>query len=266
MTKSKAVLVDLTRCIGCGSCTVACKLWNGKSYEKNEPATGKNPVACESNWTTVAQQPATKDDSPVFRFVKKQCMHCVEPACASSCFAKAMVKTEEGPVVYHPHLCVGCRYCMIACPFGVPKYEWGKVIPSVSKCQMCSSRLREGQMPACTEACPTGAIRFGERDELLKLAHQRIATGKYIDRVYGETEAGGTCWLYLSDIPFEQLGFKTNVPTESLPAIEEKYMKTTPALLLGGAVLFTGLSTYIQRVKKVAEEKAAEEESNKNVR
>lgn len=258
---TKAVLVDLTKCIGCGSCTVACKLWNGKSFDAKEPATGKKPVASEANWTTVAQQPAEKDGSPVFRFLKKQCMHCEEPACASSCFAKAMVKTEAGPVVYHPNLCVGCRYCMIACPFGVPKYEWSKVIPSVSKCQMCSSRVANGQMPACTEACPTGAIRYGNREELLEVAKQKIATGKYVNHIYGEKEAGGTCWMYLSDIPFDQLGFKGNVPNESLPAIEENYMKCTPALLLGGAALFTGLSTYIQRVKKVAEE-----EGEKSVR
>jgi formate dehydrogenase iron-sulfur subunit len=254
MIKSKAVLVDLTQCVGCGSCTVACKLWNGKTYEKNTPATGKQPVASQSNWTTVKQEWSEKDGEPVWRFLKMQCMHCVEPSCVSACFAKAMEKTAAGPVIYHPDLCVGCRYCMIACPFGMPKYEWSKVIPSVSKCQMCSSRIENGQIPACTETCPTGAIRFGDREELLKVAHAKLATGKYVNEIYGEKQAGGTSWLYLSDIPFEQLGFRSNVPNESLPAIEEGYMKCTPALLLGGAALFTGLSAYIQRVKKVSAE------------
>ncbi|WP_005038205.1 4Fe-4S dicluster domain-containing protein [Holophaga foetida] len=256
MNGSNAVLVDLTQCVGCGSCTVACKLWNGKPYDKGAPATGLHPVADHSNWTTLTQRKAEKDGAPAWRFVKAQCMHCEEPACVSSCMSKAMRKTEQGPVVYRPDLCAGCRYCMMACPFEVPKYEWGKVIPSVSKCQMCSTRLAHGRSPACTDACPTGALRFGRRQELLGIAHDKLKTGRYVNKVYGEREAGGTSWLYISDIPFGQLGFKANVTSESLPAIAEHYMRKTPALLLGGAALFMGLSKLIQRKKAVA---AAEE-------
>lgn len=261
MIQPKAVLVDLTQCIGCGSCTVACKLWNCQGYDKDTPATGKQPVASQQNWTIVKQEMAQKNGEPVWRFLKMQCMHCIEPSCAASCFAKAMQKTAAGPVVYHPDLCVGCRFCMIACPFGVPKYEWNKALPLVSKCQMCPTRIANGQIPACTEACPTGAIRFGDREDMLRQAHAKLATGKYVQKIYGEEEAGGTSWLYLSDVPFEQLGFKENVPQESLPAIEENYMKSTPVLLLGGALLFTGLSRYTQRVKKVAEEETPKSDS-----
>lgn len=260
MKTSKAVLVDLTQCVGCGSCTVACKLWNGKCYNREAPATGRQPVADESNWTTLTQRKVAKDGAPVWRFVKSQCMHCKDPACVSSCMSKAMRKTPQGPVIYRPDLCVGCRYCMMACPFEVPKYEWKKAIPSVSKCQMCSTRIARGQSPACGDACPTGALRFGERQELLRIAHERLNTGNYVQKVYGEEEAGGTSWLYLSDIPFEQLGFKSNIARESLPAIAEHYMRKTPALLLGGAALFMGLSRFIQRKKEVA---AAKEEKNR---
>ena len=232
MKKPSGVLVDLTQCIGCGSCTVACKLWNAKPYVKDAPATGQHPVANDSNWTTLTQRSVKKDGAPVWRFVKHQCMHCEEPSCVASCFAKAMRKTEKGPVIYRPDLCAGCRYCMIACPFEAPKYEWSKVIPSVSKCQMCSTRIEKGQMPACAEACPTGAIRHGEREELLRTAREKVRSGKYVQHIYGEKDAGGTSWLYISDIPFGLLGFNTNIVKESLPAIVEDYISWTPALLL----------------------------------
>nr|WP_320131441.1 4Fe-4S dicluster domain-containing protein [uncultured Holophaga sp.] len=253
MNRGNAVLVDLTRCIGCGSCTVACKLWNGRPFEKAAPATGPHPVANDSNWTTLAQRRVLKEGEPAWRFVKRQCMHCVEPACVASCFAKAMRKTEEGPVIYRPDLCAGCRYCMVACPFEVPTYEWEKVIPSVSKCQMCSTRLAAGRSPACTETCPTGALRFGQRETLLMEARERLRTGNYVKHIYGEKEAGGTSWLYLSDIPFRGLGFRTDVVQEPLPEITEHYIRRTPALLLGSAALFMGLSRFLDRKRKVSE-------------
>ena len=252
MKQGNAVLVDLTQCIGCGSCAVACKLWNGRPFEQDSPATGTNPVANDANWTTLAQKQIIKEGAPAWRFVKRQCMHCEEPACVAACFAKAMRKTEEGPVIYRPDLCVGCRYCMLACPFETPTYEWMKVLPFVSKCQMCSTRLADGRAPACTEPCPTGALRFGQREELLTLAREKIGTGKYVDHIYGEKEAGGTSWLYLSDVPFASIGFRTDVVWEPLPNITEHYIRRTPALLLGGAALFMILSRFLQRREAVS--------------
>ena len=123
---SKGVLVDMTKCFGCGACTVACKLWNEKKYdETNKPTLGENAKLVDINWTVVSQHTITdRDGKPAWRFAKKNCLHCVEPACASSCLVGALKKTEEGPVIYHPDLCVGCRYCMIACPYHARYFNW----------------------------------------------------------------------------------------------------------------------------------------------
>lgn len=237
---SKAVLVDLTKCFGCGACTVACKLWNKKAYdEAHKPTVGEKAQLCDINWTVVSKH--TVNDSsghPVWRFAKKQCLHCNEPACASSCLVGALRKTEDGPVAYHPDLCVGCRYCMVACPFSIPKYEWGRSFPEVSKCQMCSSRIANNEAPACVSVCSNGVMKFGDREELLNEARARIASNTmYVKHIYGEKEAGGTAWMYLSDQPFEKLGFNTTVKMESLPAYTWKILNKIPAAL----VIWTGI-------------------------
>lgn len=244
----KGVLVDITKCVGCGSCAVACKLWNELKYKEDEPSQGVNAKATSNNWTTVSYHKVEKDGKEVWRFVKEQCLHCLEPACASVCFSKAFVKTEEGPVVYNPELCVGCRYCILACPFEIPKYQWEKMLPLVTKCQMCANRITAGEAPACTGVCPTGALTFGDRDELLKQAKDIInSDSKYVKHIYGETEAGGTGWLYISDVPFEELGMNTNVPKTELPAYTHEYLKWTPVVFLGGGALFTVLNIYTKR-------------------
>ncbi|HHW07474.1 MAG TPA: 4Fe-4S dicluster domain-containing protein [Clostridia bacterium] len=245
---SKGVLVDITKCVGCGSCAVACKLWNDLKYKEDEPAQGPEARATSNNWTTVNHYQVEKDDKVVWRFVKRQCFHCLEPACASVCFSKALSRSEGGPVVYHPELCVGCRYCILACPFEVPKYQWDKMLPAVTKCQMCDTRVAHGEAPACTTVCPTGALTFGERDALLQQAKETINSDhKYVKHIYGETEAGGTGWLYLSDVPFEELGMNTQVPNTALPSFTHEYLKWTPAVFLGGGALFTALNIYTKR-------------------
>jgi len=252
---SKAVLVDITKCVGCGSCAVACKMWNDLEYRKDSPILGKESKLDAENWTIVKLVETNKEKQNVWRFVKNQCLHCEEPACASACFSKAIQKTKEGPVVYNATLCVGCRYCMLACPFDVPKYEWGKVIPRVRKCQMCPGRIKEGNSPACTEVCPTGALAFGEHNELLKTARKRInSDSNYVKHIFGEKEAGGTSWLYISDVPFEKLGFRTNVPTKPVPYYTESIMHLTPAVGLTWGALLTGMYVYNRRRNQIARE------------
>lgn len=252
---SKAVLVDITKCIGCGSCTVACRLWNDLKTDKTTPAHGENAELTDKNWTAVKYKQVNKDSKQVWRFVKEQCLHCDDPACVSVCMSKALVKTPEGPVVYHPNLCVGCRYCMLACPFEIPKYEWEKKVPNLAKCQMCASKLSNGEPPACASVCPTNALKFGEKNELLALAKNTIENNdSYVKHIYGEKEAGGTSWLYISDVPFEELGFITQVPTTALPHTTHEYLKFTPAIFLGGGALFTALNLYTKRRNKVAQE------------
>lgn len=266
---SKGVLVDLTKCIGCGSCTVACKLWNETKFDPKVPASGPMAKLSSENWTVIQRcDVENSSNEPVYRYVKHQCLHCEHPACASACFSKALQKTPEGPVVYNPELCVGCRYCMVACPFNIPKYQWEKALPYVQKCQMCSTRLAEGEAPACSSVCPTGVMKFGDRDKLLSEAKQLLASNKnYVQHIYGEKEVGGTSWIYLSDVPFEKLGFKTNVTTRPLPEYtHDGWLKYTPYIAVGWGLALTGLYAYTKRRKKIAEEEKQElnVKNNKN--
>lgn len=252
---AKGVLVDLTRCIGCGSCAVACKLHNGLEWDPEKPVIDEKAVLAGENWTMITSHVVAVKDREVWRFVKHQCLHCLEPACASSCFVSALRKTPEGPVVYNEDICVGCRYCMLACPFGVPKYEWDQQFPRVQKCNMCFSRVNAGQVTACTVVCPTQALRFGERDALLAEARRRIADNHaYVPAVYGEKEYGGTSWLYISDVPFEQMGFKTNVSERSIPSYTWSVLKWTPYIAVGWTAALTALYLYTKRRAEVEED------------
>ncbi len=254
---NRGVLFDVKQCIGCGSCTVACKLWNDLGYEKPDVAGnahGFDVELTDKNWTIVTyNREKDANGKDVLRFLKNQCMHCKEPACISVCFAHALYIDENGAVVCDPAKCAGCRYCMIACPYSVPKYEWDKVFPSIQKCQMCDSKIAAGEATSCSAVCPTGALTFGDRDELLALAKKKIAADpSYVNHVYGETEGGGTRWLYISDVPFEKLGLPINVPNTPINDYLHGYLKYTPVVFLGGGALFAALSIYTKRRAKVA--------------
>jgi formate dehydrogenase iron-sulfur subunit len=280
---AKGVLVDLTKCIGCGSCVVACKMYNknewvADSHPHSDPVGGADAKLTSENWTVVQKfrinsetghnvhkdAPVRTDGNEAWRFVKQQCLHCKEPACVSSCFATAFRKTDEGPVVYHPNLCVGCRYCMLACPFSIPKFEWHKPIPKLAKCMMCSSRVESGDSPACVTVCPTDVMKFGEHEDLLKEARHLLAApdSRYVQHIYGEEEAGGTRWIYISDKPFEELGFKMNVPKRSVPSTTSGFMHATPwvggfwLVILACLYFITGRrSAMVKKKEKTADTK-----------
>jgi formate dehydrogenase iron-sulfur subunit len=173
--------------------------------------------------------------------VRRFCLHCQDPTCVSVCPVGAFRKTPAGPVVYAEERCMGCRYCMMACPFGAPRYEWNKVLaPRVKKCHMCAPRQAKGLKPACTEVCPVQAGVFGEREELLPEAENRLRQepAKYVPHIYGAQEAGGTSVLYLSAVPFEALGLPTNLPHDSLPRYTYRVLSEIPTeVALGGALL-----------------------------
>jgi ferredoxin len=174
-------------------------------------------------------------------------MHCIDPGCVSACMLGAFQKRAGGAVTWDPARCIGCRYCQIACPFGIPKFEWGDATPQIVKCELCKERRADGQEPACTAVCPTGAVVFGKRSDLLAEAKQRLAAepGRYVQKVYGEEDGGGTQVLYLSAIPFEDLGLP-KLTSESMPRLSEAVQHAiyqgfvTPVALYGllAGVLF----------------------------
>lgn len=251
------MLIDVTKCIGCRSCQVSCKSWNYLDSERTSfENTVTNPPKMSADTYTVVEFIETeKNERPIWRFIKHMCMHCKHPACVSACFAKAITKAESGAVVYDSKTCVGCRYCMLACPWWIPKYEWNKTFPKVKKCRFCIDLLDNGKEPACATSCPT-AIKFGDRDDMIAIAKQRIKDNpdKYIDHIYGENEVGGTSVLYISDIPFEELGLTANLPKEPLPDLTWDALKKVPYLAGGIAAGMTGLYFLFNRKQEVANE------------
>jgi formate dehydrogenase iron-sulfur subunit len=225
--KSQAILIDITRCIGCRGCVDACKTLHqvpGENTEKELSATAYTVLL----------------DKGEDRYVRKLCMHCVTPSCVSVCPVGAFTKTAAGPVTYDQSKCLGCRYCMVACPFGVPRYEWSKAVPAVRKCDLCVARLEEGRPTACVEACPVEATVGGTRAELLAEAHRRIREKPeaYYPEVYGENEVGGTSVLFLSPVSFAELGFKAGLGTTPLPNLTWAALEKIPGVLtMGGAAL-----------------------------
>ncbi len=240
---SKALLYDSTICIGCRQCEQACASQNKLPYDDS--------IAAEE------QQSAHKLTCIVTRgdkFMRRLCMNCNEPSCASVCPVGALQKTALGPVTYDPSKCMGCRYCMVACPFSVPKYEWGKLIPKVEKCTLCPDRVAAGKQTACAEICPTGATKFGERDDLIAEAQQRIRDnpGKYVNHIYGLEEVGGTSVLLLSAVPFETFGYRTGLGKDPLPLLTYRVLSRIPDFVPLGGMALGGIWWITHRRQEVA--------------
>ncbi|HNW59437.1 MAG TPA: 4Fe-4S dicluster domain-containing protein [bacterium] len=237
-----AILTDLTKCVGCEACALACK-------EINElDRTSANNLLTAYTWSAVENRKGVN--------IRRQCMHCEEPACASACPVTALTKTPEGAVIYDGHKCMGCRYCMIACPFGIPKYQWDKAIPVIQKCIFCYEKaLQKGEQPACTRACPTGATIFGERSALIAEAQRRMAAQPqaYVQHLYGLREAGGTSVFYLSAVPFADLGFPANMIEDPYPRLTWKVLNKIPSIVTTGAAFLAGLWWIVNRRIKLQE-------------
>lgn len=259
-------LTDMTMCIGCRMCEMACAKQNGLPA----PATGaevlekqRRPTA--QAYTVINRYTVPGSDKPVYR--KVQCMHCDEPACASACLVGAIKKTPEGPVVYNENVCIGCRYCMIACPFGNLAYDYNSALtPAIKKCILCNERIKSEGGPACATACPTKATIFGKRKDLLKVAHERIRQNpdKYVNHVYGEFEVGGTSWLYLSAVPFDKVGFPTDVGRTPYPEFTRDFLLAVPLVLMMWPGALAGLNAALRRKEQA--DRAEAEAGHKEVR
>jgi formate dehydrogenase iron-sulfur subunit len=246
----KAVLFDSTLCVGCKSCESACSERWGLPYDER--------IASEER---LSAEKLTTIETHGESYSRRMCMHCAEPTCVSVCPVGALQKTALGPVIYEEKKCMGCRYCMQACPFQVPSYEWNSRLPRVKKCDMCYDRQLEGKPTTCTEACPAEATITGDREELVAIARRRIAEnpGQYYQKIYGLHEVGGTSVLFLSAVPFEQLGLK-NLPHEALPALTWRALELVPDVVTVGSVLLGGIWWLSNRRNEVA---AAERKARK---
>jgi formate dehydrogenase iron-sulfur subunit len=273
----KTTLVDITKCIGCRACQVACKQWNdreGEQTELQDQLGFQNPATLSSKtYTLITFHELPDENAPGglnYLFSMRRCLHCLEPACASACPTTALERQPDGPVTYNPNECIGCRYCIWACPWGVPTAEWDLLAPKIQKCTHCADRAvqplpaaRNGQaltplesndfrenilVPACVKACPADALRFGERDEMLKVARDRISARpeKYVDHIYGEKEAGGTSVLYLSSVPFAKLGFP-DVGKKPYPAVSKIAIHAVPPAVIALGALLGGVYALLKR-------------------
>lgn len=267
------ILIDTTRCIGCRACQAACKeknqlppdpepLPSGKTFPEQLSATTYTHVefreikggvprasAGGSRPCAIATQASCDQVVSGVRTVKTQCMHCLNPACVSVCPVGALQKTERGPVTYDPDKCMGCRYCMAACPFNIPKFEWTSANPRIRKCNMCADLVAEGKTPACVSVCPVQASIFGSRAQLVGEAQARIHKNpdNYTPYIYGLSEVGGTSVLYLANVAFDQLGFNTNLPKSELPDLTWQVMEKIPGVAIGVGLLMASISWWTHR-------------------
>lgn len=274
------ILYDATLCIGCQICMVSCKKANNMPYEhRGSLPLWDNPVDLSSKTLNIIKKyengnKAVKD-RPVngYSFIKRQCMHCFDPSCVSACPASALTKDETtGIVSYNKDACIGCRYCQVACPYNVPKFEWEKPFPQIVKCQMCSHLIVKGNIPACCSACPTGASLFGPPIDLLIESERRMKmepgtfynfpvsslssgklqshkAGKYIRHVYGKTESGGTQVLLMSGVPFKDLGLP-ELPEKSYASIAESIQHTIYKGMILPIILLAGLTFIVAKNAK----------------
>jgi formate dehydrogenase iron-sulfur subunit len=246
MLKENGILFDVTLCVGCGACYDMCKEVN------NLPETNDNNLKDHLSGNTFTVVEEYKD-----MYARKLCMHCNDPACASVCLVGAITKSSTGAVVYDADKCIGCRYCMQACPHGIPRYEWGSTQPRIRKCNLCEDRVKEGKLPACVEVCPTEASMYGRMDKLIEVAKNRLKNNpdKYYQHIYGLEEAGGGHVLIISPVPFEQLGYVSKLPSEPMPELTMNAMEKIPSVAVGGGIFLSAMFWLTKRKNELAKEK-----------
>lgn len=247
-TEFNGILYDSTLCVGCQSCEYACAEAYGFPAPEDFPEVGVNRQTDENRRITVNAFETSNGEM----YMRNACNHCNSPACASACLTKAMVKTEEGPVIWRENKCMGCRSCIISCPFNVPKFEYNSPNPKVQKCRMCYEKMLDGSVPACVESCPAEAMIFGRRRDLLEIARERIYNDpdNYHHEIYGEHEVGGTGILYLSSVPFEELGLRNDLGSTAYPEYNKTFLYSVPAVLILWPAFLLGLRNSSDEAQK----------------
>lgn len=242
---AKAILHDMTACRGCRACETMCRRYYElpRIYNEDDTTAGNIPNLLPNMYTEVQEIDCSNSEG-ADRYIKWQCMHCVEPTCATVCPTSALYKTDEGPVRYDESKCIGCQYCVSACPFSIPHYDWeGDRV--ITKCSMCADRITEGEQPICVEACPSHSMKFADRTSIITEAKRMQDEGKY---VYGIDEYGGTSWIYVSDISFEEIGFPSP-EEESYPNISQAMLGSQTATIAVGAAALGLYSLYLKKKK-----------------
>jgi Fe-S-cluster-containing dehydrogenase component len=252
------MLYDATRCVGCKACMVACKRVNaakdGLAPERARfDADGLWDAPEDLSGSTRTVIKLARGDGTRWSYIKYACMHCQKPSCVSVCPVRAMTKDPAtGIVEYRKSTCIGCRYCQVACPFNIPKFQWDRTIPQIVKCDLCrSTNLAARGLPACAEACPVGALTFGKRADLLREARSRLRQfpSNYVPKIYGEHEAGGTNLLYLAALPFSVLGLP-DLPAQAPAELSERIQHTIYKGCVAPVVLFVSLCLIAVRNQK----------------
>jgi formate dehydrogenase iron-sulfur subunit len=246
-----AILVDVTKCTCCELCVQACVDIN--HLDKTRADVDRAILSDGLSANRLSSVLKVSDG----RFARKSCMHCLEPSCVSACLVGGITKRPDGPVVYDPDKCIGCRYCMLACPFHIPRYEWDETHPYMKKCAMCFERIDAGKNPACVDACPNRALVFGERSELLRRAHATVAgdPSRYRNHVWGEHEFGGTSVLYISDVDLQELDWP-EYRMASIASLTEPLIEKTPFIGFGVATGLLGLSWIVKRRMQLCAERS----------
>jgi len=256
------VLVDTTVCVGCRNCEWACKdahgLVAGNILDYNDRSVFEEPRRPNEKALTVVNEYKNPKNELLPVDVKVQCMHCDHPACVSACIVGAITKQENGAVIWDGDKCIGCRYCMVACPFQIPTFEYEKAIqPDIKKCDFCYDRTSKGNLPACVSICPVEALAFGRKADLITTARKKIKGNedKYINKIYGEKEVQGTSWMYLASQDFEKYDFP-KLPEKAAPGVSESIQHGIFAYFVPPVLFYSllGLLMWMSKKKLSSEE------------
>ncbi len=259
------ILVDVTRCIGCRRCEKACAEINGlPGPDISELANEK--IFESLRRTSVTEYTVTNryETEKGTIFVPRRCMHCNQPGCVAACPVKALQKKRAGHVTWHSN-CIGCRLCMVSCPFDIPNFEYDEAIPNIQKCNLCWERFRQGSLPGCVEVCPTQALMAGTRRQILAEGKRRIAvnTERYVNHIYGEYEVGGTSHMYLSPVAFDRIGFRKDLSTKPYPEYSAGYLRAVPFIATLTPLFLLAAGAAVKMGKDKAQPKTDEKNEGK---